>query len=100
MNRFTELFFPLQEAEDRMGEGGLLASPCWVFLPLELASIPRRGNCPPALLGTAILWKASRLGQFYTEQLLGAAGPALLFVSEKPSGKCECTGLPYRVRVI
>lgn len=77
MNRFTELFFPLQEAEDRMGEGGL-ASLCWVFLPLELASIPGRGNCPLVFLGTAIRWKAFRLGQFYTEQLLGAAGPALL----------------------
>lgn len=75
MNRFTELFFPLGETEDRMGEGGLLTSLLWV---LEPASIPRHGDCPLALLGTVISWKAFQLMQFYTEQLLGTAGPAPL----------------------
>ena len=61
-----------------MGEGGFLTSLLWVFLPLELASVSRHGDCPPVLLGTAISWKAFQLRQFCTEQLLGTAGPTLL----------------------
>lgn len=59
-------------------DGGWFAYFIWVYFPLELASIPRRGDCPLVLLGTTISRKAFELRQFYTEQLLGTAAPALL----------------------
>lgn len=54
-----------------------LAQP-WIWLPLGLASIPSHGDCPGALGGTTISWKAFQFTQFYTEQLLGTAGPVRL----------------------
>lgn len=73
MKRFT-VIFSLQEAETEWGLFSYFSQP-WVCLALELASIPRHGDCPVALLGTSMSWKAFQLRQFSTEQLLGTAGP-------------------------
>lgn len=56
----------------------LLALALGIFFPLELPSIPRLGDCLLVFPGTSISWKAFQLRQFYTEQLLGTAGPASL----------------------
>lgn len=75
-----------------------LLFPC-VYLRLGLTLVPRRSDCSLVLLGTTISCKAFQPRQFYAEQLLGTAGPALL-LPVRNEGQCEYTGLPYTVHMI